>query len=299
MNRFQASREKAIEEPAVIAAKVRVKLRLYAAGSCRNPEWLTLRGGTWKSVSFPAGFACIFHPEHGCILFDTGYSARFFDETKRFPASIYRMVTPVTFRNEESAVNQLQRQGIAAEDIRYVVLSHFHADHIGGVRDFPAARLLYKREAYDAVKNLGPFASVKAAFLPGLLPDDFEERSLYIEDVPRRNLPEGFPFSTGYDLFGDGSLVAVDVPGHAAGQIGVFLATESGEYFLCADAAWSSRAFRERRRPHAAAGLIMADRRRYSDTFERLCRLHEQYPSIRIIPSHCREALRLDEEEGR
>jgi glyoxylase-like metal-dependent hydrolase (beta-lactamase superfamily II) len=269
------------------------------AGYCRHPEWLTLRGGTLKPVSFPAGFALLRHPHNGYILFDTGYSARFFEETSRLPALLYRLVTPVTFSEADSAVNQLRRLGVEAEHVRLIVLSHFHADHTAGLRDFPQARFLYKREAYAAVRDLGPFASVKAGYLPGLLPDDFEQRSLYVEDGKSRKLPDDFPFATGYDLLGDGSLIAVDVPGHAAGQIGLFVAASSGETFLCADAVWSSRAFREGRKPHAAARLIMDDHRRYADSFGRLVRLHRQYPHIRIVPSHCAEALeqRTDREE--
>jgi len=112
-----------------------------------------------------------------------------------------------------------------------VVLSHFHADHTAGLRDFPNATILYEREAYTAFKYLGLLASVKSGCLPGLLPDDFEERSAFIDETPRRRLPGDFPFVMGYDLFGDGSLIAIDLPGHAAGQIGLFLMSATGEYF--------------------------------------------------------------------
>jgi glyoxylase-like metal-dependent hydrolase (beta-lactamase superfamily II) len=276
---------------AAVNSGIHVGLELFAAGYCRHPEFLTLAGGTIRPVSFPAGFALITHPERGYILFDTGYSARFFQETSKLPALLYRWITPVIFKEEDSALNQLKRLGIEAEEIRFIILSHFHGDHIAGLRDFPAAAILYKGEAYNAVKGLGAFAAVKAAYLPGLLPGDFAERSLLMEDAARRTLSREFPFEHGYDLFGDGSLIAVDVPGHAAGQIGLFLTTDAGPHFLCADAVWSSRAYRERRKPHAAARLIMSSPEQYEDSFQRLCSLHEQYPHIEIVPSHCAEAL--------
>lgn len=275
-----------------LAPGVAVGLRLMTAGYCRHPEFFTLRGGVWRAVPFPAGFALIRHPHRGYILFDTGYSQRFVEETRRFPQLLYRMITPVTFKEEDSAVNQLKRLGIDAGEIGFVVLSHFHADHTAGLRDFPHARIMYKREAYAAVKKLSPFAAVKAGYLAGLLPEDFEERSSFMEDAKPCRLPEAFPFAGGYDLFGDGSMVAVDLPGHVAGQIGLLLRTTDGEYFLCADAVWSSRAFREERRPHAAARIIMADARLYEDSFRRLIRLHKDFPQLRIIPSHCGDALR-------
>lgn len=43
-----------------------------------------------------------------------------------------------------------------------MVLSHFHADDPAGLRDFPNARILYKRDAHTAIKDLGLLASVKA-----------------------------------------------------------------------------------------------------------------------------------------
>ncbi|MNZ83128.1 N-acyl homoserine lactonase AttM [compost metagenome] len=280
-----------LKDSAWITSGTLVEMQWSAAGYCSHPEFLTLHGGAWKAVPFPAGFACIRHPRHGYILFDTGYSERFFEETKRLPALLYRLITPVNFSEGDSAVNQLRRMGIEAKDVTYVVLSHFHADHTAGLRDFSHARIIYKREAYDAVRTLGPFAAVKSGYLSGLLPEDFEQRSLYVEEARPHTLPENLPFVSGYDLFGDGSLIAVDVPGHAAGQIGLFLRTASGEHFLCADTVWSSRAYRERRKPHSAARLIMDNYKQYEDSFDRLCRLHQQCPHIAIIPSHCGESL--------
>lgn len=269
-----------------------VKLLLRAAGYCKHPEFLTLRGGSLRPVSFPAGFACILHPTYGPVLFDTGYSRRFFAETASFPNALYRHITPVVFHEEDSAANQLREAGIAPQDVRHIVLSHFHADHIGGLRDFPNARFIYLSKAYNAVKQLGPLCRVRAGFLPGLLPEDFAARSIPIAAMSSiRPFEPDFPFHEAYDLFGDGSILAVELSGHAAGMIGLFVSTERQDYLLCADAVWSSRAFMEDRPPHPAAGLIMSDRGEYKRSFELLRKLHMHYPAVRIVPSHCREAL--------
>lgn len=271
----------------------KVELHLGAAGFCTHPEFLTIRGGSLRPVPFPAGFACIIHPVHGPMLLDTGYSSRFFKETAHLPNALYRHITPVVYREEDSAVQFLARLGLKASDIRYIILSHFHGDHIAGVRDFPEAQFIYLPQAYEAVRSLGPVAAVKAGFLSGLLPEDFEDRSLPVMRHSERWTKAGddFPFSEVYDLFGDGSLLGVEVSGHAEGMMGVLLSTGEQNYFLCADAVWSSRAFREQRRPHALAGIIMSDRSEYRMNFDKLVRLHQQFPEIRIVPSHCLEAL--------
>jgi glyoxylase-like metal-dependent hydrolase (beta-lactamase superfamily II) len=246
-------------------------------------------------VRFPAGFACIEHPQAGLILFDTGYSRRFAMETSRFPAALYRWLTPVFFEEANSALWQLQRMGYAAEDVAIIVISHFHGDHIAGLRDFPKAQFIYAAEAYEKVRRKRGLAAVKAGYLPGLLPNDFEERShpfkLPMASFSRNytSLPIGSPFPTGYDILGDGSLLAVDLPGHAEGQIGLFLSTDLQDFLLCADAAWSSRAIRDNLLPHPLAGLIMSDRGSYKHSFSKLIELNQRFPSVRIIPSHCSE----------
>lgn len=73
--------------------------------------------------------------------------------------------------------------------------------------------------------------------------------------------------------------------------MGLLLRTEEHDYFLCVDAVWSSRAFREQRRPNILAGIIMSNRQEYHRNFDKLVQLHQQFPHIRIVPSHCRDVL--------
>ncbi|QMV39805.1 MBL fold metallo-hydrolase [Cohnella cholangitidis] len=277
-----------------------VELLLMSAGYCLHPEFVTLRGGSIRSAAYPAGFVCIRHPSRGWILFDTGYSSRFLELTKSLPYSLYRWLTPVRLQEENTAVRQLVKLGIKAEDVRYVILSHFHADHIGGARDFPYARFLYPQASYEAVRTLGPVRATRAGFIAGLLPDGFAEIGQPIEREGKSvSLPDGMPFNVGLDIFGDGSLIAIQLPGHAAGQIGLLLRTANARVLLCADAAWSSRAIRENRPPHPVAGFVMSDRSAYRDSFERLRRWQAADPGLIIVPSHCREFFDIDSKEVR
>lgn len=277
-----------------------VELLLMSAGYCVHPEFVTLRGGSLRPAAYPAGFACIRHPAHGWILFDTGYSARFLQLTRSLPYALYRKLTPVRLREEQTAVRQLAKLGITAGDVRYIILSHFHADHIGGARDFPGARFLYPQAAYDAVRTLGPLRATRAGFIAGLLPDNFADIGVPIERTAARvQLYGDVPFESGWDLFGDGSLIAIPLPGHAAGQIGLLLTTARASVLLCADAAWSSRALRDNRLPHPAAGLVMNDRTAYRDTFQRLRAWQAADPALMMVPSHCRSFFDIDSKEVR
>lgn len=270
----------------------RVQVTWFKAGYCTHPEAIALRGGRWKSVEFPALVALIQHPTIGNILFDTGYSERFFQETKQFPNRLYALTTPVFLQPEESVINQLKQQVIAPESIRYIVISHFHADHIGGLADFPNAQFICAQSAYDAVKQKTGLWAVKAGFLAGLLPPDFEQRVHFVEQKKRVSALPGW-FETGFDLFGDRSILAIELPGHATGQLGLMFIDQTEQYyFLVADACWSSRAYQELLEPQAIAQLIFSDAKTYGITLKKLHELHKKHPEIRIVPTHCADFWR-------
>ncbi|MBW7477210.1 MBL fold metallo-hydrolase [Paenibacillus oenotherae] len=279
-----------------------MQLTLFSAGYCKQLEAISIRGGKWRSMAFPAIFGCIEHPYWGLILFDTGYSSHFFRASDAFPYRLYRWTTPVTYSEGQSALHQLKQRGYRAEDIRYIFLSHFHADHVGGLRDFPNARIICSAAAYESVAGLQGFAAVKKAFLPDLMPDDIKDRLTLLGPSALCSLPASLaPFTHGYDVMGDGSLLAIDLPGHAVGQLGLYMVDRHGAaYLLGADASWSARAIRESRLPHPIA-FALFDSSAYKETFRKLEELHHNQPRLQMIFSHCHEAWERCrvEEEGR
>jgi len=267
-----------------------VEFTLMSDGWCTQLEHIACHRGKFSTIRFASMFALIKHPALGSIVFDTGYSARFFSETSRFPARLYRWITPVKLGAAGDAATQLPTHGVDPGEVRHVIVSHFHADHIGGLKDFPNAQFHCSRAAYDSVKNLRGWQAAKHAFLPGLLPPDFEERAVFSEDAPLVRLsPKYAPFLTAHDLLNDGNLLSVDLPGHATGQIGVFLTTTNGrEHLLAADACWLSRQYREFLMPHFVVRLFV-DWRTYKATLQKLHDLHRNNAALEIIPAHCHE----------
>ncbi len=269
-----------------------IKLTLLNAGYCTHPEFVVMKGGQRQSVPFPAGFALLEHSDLGPILFDTGYSYRFYSETSQFPASLYAKITPVFVEARDTAQAQLEALGIVAEDIQTIIISHFHADHIGGLRDFPNARFIFLEAAYEAVRNRRGFKAVLAGYLPGLLPADFEDRMTPLSDTQYQPIPfDVTPFDQGIDVFNDRTVWAVDLPGHAIGQMGLFVQTDVEELvFLAADVCWTSSAYRELRWPHSITKLILADPKAFRATLRKVHHLHQHQPNLQIILSHCQES---------
>lgn len=260
--------------------------QLFEAGFCKHCEKMTLKKGRFKQCEYPALCALIKHPTQGYILFDTGYSERFYSLTKKFPFSLYRYLTPVTLH--KSLKDQLLEQGIKPTAINYIVISHFHADHIGSLKDFPNARFICHQDALEDIRNKKGLKALIQGFLPGLLPHDFYERLMILsgkETALNSNLA---PFSEGFDLFEDNSLFAVSLPGHARGQIGLYFKAAT-DTFLIADSCWHQETFKELVYPSALTYLIHHDKNAYQQTIQQLHQLYQHNKDIDIIPSHCQQ----------
>ena len=150
-----------------------MNLNIFEAGFCTHPEHIVIRGGKREDIRFPAMFALLEHPTRGYMLFDTGYSEAFFEATKRFPYSLYARVTPVFLEEHQHAVQQLAQRGIEAKEISIIFISHFHADHVAALKDFPRAKFVYLPLAFASVRGKTGFSAVRKAFLPNLLPNAF------------------------------------------------------------------------------------------------------------------------------
>lgn len=270
----------------------RCQVHVLKAGSCRHPEAMARRGAGWAPVEFPALAGLILHPTVGPVLFDTGYDTAFFTATQPFPERFYRWTTPVDLPDGRAVVDQLGRFGLKPEDVRAVVISHFHGDHIAGLHAFPQATLFCAQAGLADVRGHGRLARVRRGILDGLLPVDIDARARFFEDLTRAPLGDDMaPFSDGADLFGDGSMLAVPLPGHCPGHWGLVLRGEDDRrHFLIGDAAWSRRAVRDDAPPPRLTTSILGETQTYRRTLHDLHRLWTRNTDLVVTPSHCAEA---------
>jgi glyoxylase-like metal-dependent hydrolase (beta-lactamase superfamily II) len=273
---------------------VQLNYFLFSTGYCTHPECITIKGGRWRLQKYPVICALIQHPQYGYILFDTGYSPRFFEETKKWPFCLYKIITPVQIPEEQTLLQELKIKGIQPENIKYIVLSHFHADHIAGIKDFPKAKIICSSAGFESVKGAKGIKALTKGFLSGLLPNDFESRVIFLENKNRISLHNSMsPFFEGIDILGDESIIAISLSGHAKGQFGLlFYNCDKKQIFLVADSCWSSKAYRNHVMPTAIAHLILDNKNSYKETLSKLHKLYLNNKQICIIPSHCQEICR-------
>ena len=264
---------------------------LEHTGFCTSYKSEALRGAKRESIRFYATFGIFNHPLHGLVLFDVGYHPNFFIETKKWPFNLYARITPVYHNNYETASNRLKSRGFDPMDVKHIVISHFHADHIAGLKDFSNAIFHCSEEAWQGVKGATGFKALRQGFIPNLLPEDFESRLNLVRFSEGESTITDSILGPQFDLFGDRSFLLCLLPGHAVGQIGARVKMKYSEVFMIADAAWLKENFENLHLPSPIVKLFFSS---WSDFKASLKRVHDfniANPEVPIIPCHCRTTM--------
>lgn len=263
-----------------------IKLHLGYAGFCYAKENDAIRDGKRRKIKFQALWGLIKHPESGYILFDTGYTERFYKETNRFPNKIYALITKVVVTKDDTVKSQLKASGIDPKEIKTVFISHFHADHVAGLMDFPDAKIITSKAALDYTLGLKRAFAFSKGVLKGLLPEDIRARVKYIEDAKSFQDPI---LGDGYDILGDMSILAYNLTGHARGQYGIVVKTERKQYFLIADASWLKRSHEEYILPNPIVKLFFDSWSEFKSSLMRVHLYYKEHKDVLIVPTHCSE----------
>ena len=234
----------------------------------RAPEWLLLRGGRKQSISLKVRYGIVRHPVAGLILIDTGYGPRVTQGPRNLPLRIYSRLLAPSLIDDGQPETALRRMGATVADVRAIVVTHFHADHVAGLHLFPQARIYAHRGVLEAILARGTWRNLRHGVFAELLPPSLAERTVDIAALPRREA--SLELGMGADLLGDGSLLAVDLPGHAEGHFGVCFARLPVPLLSAVDVQWLAAALPNARRPGFPANLIADDRQALAESAGRV-----------------------------
>jgi N-acyl homoserine lactone hydrolase len=119
-----------------------------------------------------------------------------------------------------SVVDQLAKLDLKPEQIKYVGISHYHADHTGQVDSFPKSTLLIGAKEWEAISSPKPGPGVNFKPFEGWIKGENKVEPLALDK----------------DVFGDGSVVVLRTPGHTPGHSALLVKLASGSYILSGDA---------------------------------------------------------------
>ncbi|MBL1077052.1 MBL fold metallo-hydrolase [Nocardia sp. 2] len=156
----------------------------------------------------------------------------------------------------------------------FALPTHAHWDHVCGLLDLPGLPVHLHRDEHRWI-SAGPIAPV------GGVRDSLLDRPLVEYDLDG---PPVLTFTRSHDLFGDGSVILVDLAGHTPGSIGVLAHTERGWILLAGDAAWHHLQIDEIRQKSGFPGSLVDFDRELA--FRTLHRLHLARHTATIIPTH-------------
>src|SRR5437762_13578789 len=80
------------------------------------------------------------HPK-GLVLFDTGCNVQMAEDPEGYVGDLAKLMT-INFSRDLVVDEQLKQHGYKPSAVKYVIISHGHFDHAGGVALFPAAECL-------------------------------------------------------------------------------------------------------------------------------------------------------------
>jgi len=122
---------------------------------------------------------------------------------------------------KESVVDQLAKLNLKPEQIKYVGISHYHADHTGQVASFPGATLLIGAREWEAITAPKPAQGVNYKPFEHWAKGEGKLEALALDK----------------DVFEDGSVVVLRTPGHTPGHQSLLLKLpQMGSVIIVGDA---------------------------------------------------------------
>jgi glyoxylase-like metal-dependent hydrolase (beta-lactamase superfamily II) len=169
--------------------------------------------------------------EEGVIVVDTGETARV-AEPGYLPRwhPYYRFGVKFSVEPVDEIGPQLQTIGIDPGEVRWLVMTHLHSDHAGGLRHFPTSDVLLTRTEGDLASG---WRGRLRGYLNQHYPDWFSPHLVDFEDGPLG------PFEVSKKLTAAGDVHLVPVPGHTPGQMAVIVEGSEMLIFIAGDTSYT------------------------------------------------------------
>ena len=169
-----------------------------------------------ERAELPVSCFLLRHPQ-GNVLFDTGCHPSVETDGEARWGGLVKFMTPI-LKPGENVIAELATLDLTPDDIDLVVNSHLHCDHCGCNEFFKKASFLVHAKEIAVVED-----------------PDMEGKGYFRADWDHPMPMEAVEAEK--DIFGDERLVALPLPGHTPGSMGVLANLDrSGSFLLASDA---------------------------------------------------------------
>lgn len=253
---------------------------LFHCAYMQIPRRAIIDDNSWGKIRIPLLCGLIEHERLGPILIDAPYGHEGPKNLGNVLGNLMRF-TAIAFEERWSVVPRIEELGFRASEVDHLLMTHLHYDHTGGMKTLAHAEF----HASQAEWEYATESSAKISAARGYMQDD------YLSLAPKMKTYDGIPHlletSKGLDLFGDGSVEMLFLPGHTPGHSVYRLHLQSGKkIFFLGDAAFTVGQLRGEEAlgffPRAIASSISGAR-----TSLRAVERHiEEHPEDLLITSH-------------
>ncbi|MFA5112419.1 MAG: MBL fold metallo-hydrolase [Desulfobaccales bacterium] len=223
------------------------------------------------------------HPKQGPVLFDTGLGP----EEGR-PESLLDKVSPYAFlyrqRKGRDVVSQLKAAGVEARDVRWVILSRLDHETVGMVMEFSSATVVVSRREWESCSAREGRDRPCPPGIAGL------EGTGRLRLIDLHNAPALAAFENAVDLFDDGTLFLVSLPGRTPGNMGAWMNMDRGPVLLTGGACFVVDNYLDLALPVKG---MMGDIEDYWSSLHIIHAMREAVPQLLVVPGSDLGALSL------
>lgn len=218
--------------------------------------------------------------DDGLTLVDSGFGTEDI-RTRRLGAPFITMMG-AALDPAETAIAQVRQLGHAPEDVRDIVLTHMDLDHVGGIGDFPQARVHVFGDELRAAQSPASMKE-KNRYLAG----QWSHGPAWVEHDVAGEDWHGF---SAVRVISDDVLL-VPMRGHTRGHSAVAVRRPDGSWLLHAGDSYFSAAEKQTP-PSCPRGLavfqtaVQMDKEARLANQERIRSLHAEHPEITIFCAH-------------
>jgi glyoxylase-like metal-dependent hydrolase (beta-lactamase superfamily II) len=211
------------------------------------------------------------HPE-GLILVDTGETARV-NDPGYFPRwhPYFKLGVRESVNPDEEIGPKIEALGFSPAEVRWVIVTHLHTDHAGGLAHFRGCEILVSRSEFE---NARGFMGKARGYLPHRWPKWFSPRLVELEQNPFG------PFPQSRRVTETGDVAIVGTPGHTPGHVSVVLDEGPHSLFFAGDASYTQSLMLER-----AIDGVAPDEHAVRETLDRIRAFSYERPVV-YLPSH-------------
>ncbi|TGK15114.1 MBL fold metallo-hydrolase [Leptospira fluminis] len=224
----------------------------------------------------PALSYLVKHPENGYFLLDSGVPS--IDSENRCDFSLIGPLFNAPCRSEKGrdSAGQLDALKISNQQLNFVLVSHLHWDHIGGMEALrkrgPVRVLISEEEAEDASRAFGVFHGYSSKALSF----DFD-----LSILKKDQFFEMPILGSVHDLYGDGSVWIIAAHGHTEGELAVLLNASSGPILFTFDSSHLKAGFENEIPPGATV-----DKKKSVDIIRRMNLFSKTFPQVKVVYGH-------------